>query len=160
MAKAKAESSFWGEMFQVRLFKPNQGRIVRQVTAVAAAASVRHRRPGGCEGRFSRRPPPGWGVFPETIADLICWSIPAVVAVIGCWLAFRLVNWPTFANFLISVEAEMDKVSWATWGYLKRATGVVLVTMIVLGAFLFVSDLLWHELFGLIGFLDLKAGGK
>jgi preprotein translocase subunit SecE len=75
-------------------------------------------------------------------------------------VAFRLVNWPNFANFLISVEAEMDKVSWASWDYLKRATGVVLVSMVVLGAYLFFCDIFWQQLFGFIGFLDLKAMGS
>ncbi len=33
---------------------------------------------------------------------------------VGLWLCFRLVNMPRFADFLIAVEAEMNKVSWPT----------------------------------------------
>jgi preprotein translocase subunit SecE len=148
MAKAKAETSLWMELLKGRLYKPNQGRVVRQVTAVSVA------------GVFVAA---GWRVYATILSDAddwLRWGIPSAIAIIGCWVAFRLVNWPNFANFLISVEAEMDKVSWASWDYLKRATGVVLVSMVVLGAYLFFCDIFWQQLFGFIGFLDLKAMGS
>jgi preprotein translocase subunit SecE len=135
-------------MLSARLFKPNQGRVVRQVTAVAVAVVF---------------VAAAWRLRVTIFSDAANWlslGVPAVAAVLGCWFAFRLVTWPRFANFLISVEAEMDKVSWADWGYLKRATAVVLVTMVVLGAYLFTWDILWQQLFGLIGFLDLNAIGS
>lgn len=148
MAKAKAEPTLWGEMLNVRRFKPNQGRVVRQVTGVAVAAV------------FVLI---GWRLHGTILADAEPWvrhTAAGVISVLGCWLAFRLVNWPTFANFLVSVEAEMDKVSWAGWDYLKRATAVVLVSMVVLGAYLFMCDIFWQQLFGAIGFLDLNALGS
>ena len=80
-----------------------------------------------------------------------------MIAVLGAWLAFRLIHWPRFANFLVSVQAEMDKVTWADWDYLKRATGIVLVTMLLLGVYLFGWDILWQKIFTFIGFLDLEA---
>ncbi|SFH58891.1 preprotein translocase subunit SecE [Planctomicrobium piriforme] len=148
MAKAKAESSFAATLVQPRVFKPNQGRIVRQVTfAVVAGVFVIG----------------AWRLHATILSDYasgVRWGVPTVVAVVGLWLAFALVNWPTFANFLISVEAEMDKVSWASLDYLKRATAVVLVTMLVLGAYLFFCDIFWQQLFGFIGFLDMSAPGS
>ena len=44
-----------------------------------------------------------------------------VLASLGLWVAFRLVNMPAFADFLIAVEAEMNKVSWPTRGELFRS---------------------------------------
>lgn len=35
----------------------------------------------------------------------------AGLGVVGIWFGYRLVNWPRFADFLISVEAELNKVS-------------------------------------------------
>ncbi len=35
------------------------------------------------------------------------------------WLAWRVVNVPSFADFLIATEAELNKVSWTT----RRAAG-------------------------------------
>ena len=32
----------------------------------------------------------------------------------GLWASYRLVNVPAVADFLIAVEAEMNKVSWPT----------------------------------------------
>jgi preprotein translocase subunit SecE len=145
MGKAKAETTLGTELLSSRLFKPNQGRMVRQGTAVAVAVLFLAA---------------AWRLRVTILSDAPQWlnlSLPAVVAVLGCWFAFRLVSWPRFANFLISVEAEMDKVSWASWRYLKRATGVVLVTMVVLAAYLFTWDIIWQQIFGFVGFLDLEA---
>ena len=46
---------------------------------------------------------------------------------------FRLVNLPKFADFLIAVEAEMNKVSWPTRTELFRSSVVVIVTILVSG---------------------------
>lgn len=147
MAKGNSET-LWGELLSARLFKPNQGRLVRQVTAITVAVIFLAA---------------AWRLRATILSDAPAWvnmGLPGAVALFGCWFAFRLVSWPRFANFLISVEAEMDKVSWADWEYLKRATAVVLVTMVVLGAYLFAWDIIWQQIFGFIGFLDLKALGS
>ena len=34
----------------------------------------------------------------------------------GLWIGYRVVNLPSFADFLIAVEAEMNKVSWPIAG--------------------------------------------
>ncbi|HWL09763.1 MAG TPA: preprotein translocase subunit SecE [Planctomicrobium sp.] len=141
MAKAKVETSFWGSMLQARLFKKSQGRIVRQVTFFAVASIFLIA---------------AWRLNSLILLDYasgIRWGVPAAVTALGVWFAYGLVNWPPFANFLISVEAEMDKVSWATWAYLKRATVVVLTTMFVLGAYLFICDIIWQQVFTFVGFL-------
>jgi preprotein translocase, SecE subunit, bacterial len=160
MAKAKAETSLWSELFQLRLFKPSQGRVVRQVTGFAVASVFVIA---------------AWRLYATVLSDigattnilgltvpgnLIRLGLPVVIALVGAWVSYRLVNWPTFANFLISVEAEMDKVSWASMDYLKRATAVVLVLMVFMGAYLFVCDLFWQQLFVWIGFLDSSVSGS
>ena len=145
MAKAKAETTLVSELLNHRLFKPNQGRVVRQVTAIAIAVVF---------------VVTGWRLKATILSDqssAVGYTVFGVIAAIGIWFAFRVVNWPPFANFLVSVEAELDKVSWADWEYLKRATAVVLVTMVALGAYLFFCDVIWQWFFGLIGFLDLTA---
>tara|TARA_R110002095_G_scaffold141809_1_gene122901 strand:- start:513 stop:866 length:354 start_codon:yes stop_codon:yes gene_type:complete len=73
------------------------------------------------------------------------------LAGIGFWLGFRLVNWPRFADFLISVEAELNKVSWPTQKELVRASIVVIFTILFLSAILFGYDALWRFVFGLLG---------
>jgi len=166
MAKAKAEPSLMGEMFQGRLYKPNQGRVVRQVTGLAvalifyAAAWRLHSTLLIDLGSTLFLGVPGTEVGMQISSSIVRLGVPILISLVGSWLAFRLMNWPPFANFLISVEAEMDKVSWANMEYLKRATVVVLVVMVFLGAYLFVWDILWQQLFMLIGFLDPSAAAS
>ena len=50
-------------------------------------------------------------------------SWPAPCCLVGVWLGYRLVNIPRFADFLIAVEAEMNKVSWPSRGELIRSVG-------------------------------------
>ncbi len=70
---------------------------------------------------------------------------------LGMWFGYRLVNWPQFADFLISVEAELNKVSWPTQKELVRASLVVIFTILFLSVILFAYDALWEFLFGLFG---------
>lgn len=66
--------------------------------------------------------------------------LPTAVLVLGAWAAFRIVNIPRFADFLISVEAEMNKVSWPSRGELWRASLVVIVVIFLLTTILFGYD--------------------
>jgi len=62
---------------------------------------------------------------------------------VGMWGAWRAVNYPGFADFLIATEAEMNKVSWSTRKRLVQDTIVVLVTVLLFTLFLLVIDQLW-----------------
>ena len=53
-------------------------------------------------------------------------------------MSYRVVNVPGFADFLIAVEAEMNKVSWPTRTELFRASMVVLILIFALAVVLFV----------------------
>ncbi|HJN66340.1 MAG TPA: preprotein translocase subunit SecE [Pirellulales bacterium] len=82
------------------------------------------------------------------------YSIPAAVLCLGLWIVYRVINLASFADFLISVEAEMSKVSWPTKTELVRGSIVVLITIIFLAVFLFMFDLAWATFFkglGIVG---------
>lgn len=70
---------------------------------------------------------------------------------IGAWIGYRLVNWPKFADFLISVEAELAKVSWPTQKELIKASLVVILTILMMSAILFLYDAVWRLLFQSLG---------
>jgi len=70
-------------------------------------------------------------------------TIPLLLAAAGLWLAFRIVNVPVFADFLIATEAELNKVSWPTRKSVVQDTIVVLTTVLMLTLFLFFVDLAW-----------------
>ena len=142
MAKSKNDSSYWSELLSLGLYKPKQGRLVRQLSGLAVALVVFLAAWTLSQGPLSEN------------GDAVRIGVPVAVSVVGAWFAFRLVHYSKFADFLISVEAEMDKVSWASKQELLRATIVVLVTMFFLGFVLLGFDLFWRWLFRLTGWLQ------
>lgn len=70
-------------------------------------------------------------------------GVLVLIVLASLWVAFRAVNVPSFAEFLIATEAEMNKVSWSTRKRLAQDTVVVLVTTLIMTLFLLVVDLFW-----------------
>jgi preprotein translocase SecE subunit len=81
------------------------------------------------------------------------YTLPLVIAALSLWLAWRIVNVPTFADFLIATEAELNKVSWTTRRRLIQDTIVVLVTVILTAVFLLAADAGWSAALKAIGVL-------
>lgn len=133
------------EMFAGSLYKQKQGRIVRQLTCLAIWLTLWL---GGWQF-YEVLNSGAWGVRENY--PILLYLGPAVMVVFGMWFAFRVVNWPKFADFLISVEAEMTKVSWPTKTELYRASMVVIFTMAFLAVLLFAYDLIWQAIFDVIG---------
>ncbi|MDA1051767.1 MAG: preprotein translocase subunit SecE [Planctomycetota bacterium] len=131
--KSMPMGSFWGDIFHVGLYKPSQGRITRQVTCavlwiVIALASLR---------------------LYQSLYQADVWQYvgPLALLVVGFWAGYRAVNFPKFADFLIAVEAEMNKVSWPSRGELIRSSVVVIFVIFMLAIVLFGYDVLWQYLF-------------
>jgi len=112
--------------------------VARQVTFAAMAAAI-------IAG--------AWRLNAVATTDMGRYFVPLGLLVGGLWICFRIVNLPRFADFLISVEAEMNKVSWPGRPELYRASLVVIVVIFLLAAVLFAYDFLldWllRILFGL-----------
>jgi len=86
----------------------------------------------------------------DTISTAVVakYVLPMIALGIGAWAAFRVVNIPRFAEFLISVENEMGKVSWPSRGELFRASLVVLVVIFLLTTILFTYDFVLKAIIG------------
>ena len=114
-------------MFNASRYKRSQGRIARQVTfgAIALGFAVA-----------------AWKMYGMAQDDVWRYGVPTLLLAAGTWVAFRIVNIPSFADFLISVEAEMNKVSWPGRSELWRASIVVIVVIFVLAAILYAYDLI------------------
>ena len=86
-------------------------------------------------------------------------TLPILLGAIVLWLAWRAVNVPTFADFLIATEVEMNKVSWSSRKRLVQDTIVVLVFVILMTLFLMVVDFFWGWLLSrdMIGVLPSKT---
>lgn len=144
MSKGKsiAAGGFVQELFQVGLYKRTQGRVTRQVTFVAFALIL-----GLAAWRMIAA---GSGASWFNYAEFV---LPGVMLVVGFWLSYRVVNLPRFADFLIAVEAEMNKVSWPSRDELVRSSIVVIVVIFSLMFVLFGFDLVWRFLFELMGII-------
>jgi preprotein translocase SecE subunit len=82
-------------------------------------------------------------LHPVTLLTGAKYAIPLLLMGLTLWVAWRAVNVPTFAEFLIATEAEMNKVSWTPKRRLAQDTVVVLTTTLLLALFLLVVDLFW-----------------
>jgi len=93
------------------------------------------------------------------VLSTVQYSSTILLAAACLWLAWRVVNIPSFADFLIATEAEMNKVSWSTRKRLIQDTIVVLVTVLLLTAFLLFVDLFWGWLLSreIVGVLPPKS---
>ena len=143
--------SFFPELFRFGLYKPAQGRIVRQVTffsvALLACLAIYELYASGWFNFLNAAVAEG-AVSGPNIGKML---FSFVLAGIGIWTAYRLVNYPLFADFLIAVEAEMNKVSWPTRDQLYRASVVVIFVIFSMAVLLFLFDILWTAVFEIIG---------
>ncbi|QDU30498.1 preprotein translocase subunit SecE [Anatilimnocola aggregata] len=144
MSKDKAASSMGlnlilSEFLSTGLYKRSQGRLARQITCVViwvvVAFGAWRLAEAGLQGQ----------------QNAVRYGIASAVLLAGLWIGYRLVNYPPFADFLIAVEAEMNKVSWPTWRELSRSTTVVIVLIIGLTAVLFALDAAWLGILTALG---------
>lgn len=158
MAKQKQvsgdQSSFWPELLRFGLYKPLQGRIVRQVTffaiVILTCLFAYEMYAGGWLDFLTNRTTSAEGIT-TTGPPVAKYGVGFLLAAIGGWFAYRIVNFPKFADFLISVEAEMNKVSWPTKEQLYRASVVVIFVIFAMALALFLFDIIWTALFEAIG---------
>ncbi|MCO6458406.1 MAG: preprotein translocase subunit SecE [Pirellulaceae bacterium] len=149
MSKQKTATTgmFLQELFQFGLYKRTQGRLTRQVTCgviwvtFALAAWRLWDFLNGTTLPSSLR----------AAEPFIEAGVPALLLGIGLWLGVRLVNLPRFADFLIAVEAEMNKVSWPSRPELIRSSLVVIFVIFAMAFVLFAFDVIWQFVFNWIG---------
>jgi len=169
-------SALWRDLFSMGFYKRSQGRIARQATFIVFAIVVALagwsllnymsdkvlpltdlmliETPQGQEptAELLQRIDSRRAMY-DMLNGYARYVVPMVVVFGGLWLAFRAVNIPRFADFLIAVEAEMNKVSWPSRGEMFRSAIVVIVTIFGLAFVLFGYDLIWQFGLHLLGVL-------
>jgi preprotein translocase subunit SecE len=135
------------ELFQLGIYKRSQGRIARQITfgAIWLLVAVGCWRLGEL---LQKNTGPGADLSSGVPMAVV---VPVALGLIGGWIAYRLVNLPSFADFLIAVEAEMNKVSWPTRSELVRSSIVVIFSILFLAAVLYGYDSFWAFLLSRLG---------
>ena len=109
----KLEEAGW---FDAKSYKRNQGIRVRRATIMgllllfgSGIYTMLHNRVIGDTNWVVSIP------FAETNVTLLPhlqYTVPVILGLLAIWFAWRIVNFPVFADFLIATEAEMNKVSW------------------------------------------------
>jgi preprotein translocase subunit SecE len=145
--RSRAVVGFVGNLLRADRYKPTQGKKARLWTALGLAAVVAA----------------GLSTFYNTVLGettlLVRFNTTVALGLLAAWLIWRAVEYPPFADFLVATEAEMNKVSWTNWDDLKRATVVVLATVLIISLFLLGVDVLWSKLLQLIGVLHFDGSG-
>jgi preprotein translocase subunit SecE len=62
-------------------------------------------------------------------------------------LIFWVINKPSVADFMISSEGEVKKVSWSSKKEIVASTFIVICVVVLLGAFLGITDLIFRMFF-------------
>jgi preprotein translocase subunit SecE len=149
-----ASESFASELFSARLYKPTQGRITRQITggvvwcAFAVAAWRWWLTAYGMDLLGSLA---GSKDGQDAVVNVLRWVLPGLLLAIGLWIGYRVVNFPRFADFLIAVEAEMNKVMWPSQDELVRSSVVVIILLLGFAGLMYAFDMLWVGVFWLMG---------
>ena len=121
-------TSFFANLVSTNLYKGSQGRITRRSTFIGLALVFLWRDQAlGAASNISA----------------------VVIMILGVWCSFRTINFPAFADFLVSVEAEMAKVSWPSKRELFANTKVVLIFMLLFILLIFAYDIVFRMIFGL-----------
>lgn len=137
--------------FNTTSYKRSQGQRVRRGTIlgilILAGCGIytllSHRTLSGGADNHWDIPIPFAGAMTWRLLPDVHFTVPILLALGALWMAFRIVNYPTFADFLIATEAELNKVSWTTRKRLVQDTIVVLTTVFLMTIFLFVVDVSW-----------------
>jgi len=156
---ARLEEQGW---FEAKAYKRSQGQMVRRGTIIGILTlagcgiftMLRHNTLAAAS-RDWRVVLPFTGGRSLTLLPALALTLPLLLAALSLWLAYRIVNLPVFADFLIATEAEVNKVSWTTRKRLIQDTVVVLVTVILLTVFLFVVDQAWAFVLTRIGVVQI-----
>jgi len=110
----------------MQIYKEGQGTWSRTITLIVSVAI------GALMAKQLH------GYFSGDIAPYVAsGAVLVVFAGIGGYLCFFNEK---IGQYLIETQTELKKVSWSPWGEVVNATGVVLVTVIVMGALLYGFD--------------------
>jgi len=133
-------------------FKPSQGKRVRRATMLGLIllagcgvyTLIHHQTLTTVAADWRLRLPFAGTRF--TILPDVRLTVPLLLSAVAFWLSYRVVHMPTFAEFLIATEAELNKVAWPSRKGLIQDTIVVLTTVVLLTLFLFAVDVAWGRI--------------
>ena len=112
------------------IYKRGQGKYTRLYSAFGGILIVGL----GCFQLYTKLQALDLGLWVETMVPVALFMILSV-------LVLWIVNRPTVADFMISAEGEMKKVSWSSRKEIAVSTFVVIVVVVGMAVLLGVTDL-------------------
>jgi preprotein translocase subunit SecE len=116
------------------IYKRGQGYYTRLYSALVMFVIVAF----GCYALHEKLR--GTNIWVETL-------VPAGLCVVFGLFIYWLMNKPNFADFLISAEGEIKKVSWSSRKEIIASTFIVIFVVVSLTVMLFAADFIFKYLF-------------
>ncbi len=117
-----------------KIYKRGQGYYTRLYSALSLFVIVAF----GCYALYSKLR--GTNIWIETF-------VPTGVCVVLGVLIYWLVNKPSLADFLISAESEVKKVSWSSRREIAVSTVIVIFVVATLAVMLYSADFIFKYVF-------------
>jgi len=124
------------------IYKRGQGKYTRLCSAFGIAVITAL----GCIQLYNKLQVVDWGLKPRD-AMWVNTMVPAALLVGLGFLIFWLVNKRVVADFMISAEGEMKKVSWSSRAEIAVSTFIVIVVVIFMAVLLWITDLSFELFF-------------
>lgn len=96
-------------------------------------------------------------VFVRRQSGVLWLGVCLIAVVLASVISVLFLNRPRWADFLISVQSEIDKVTWPSKAEVKRCTIVVLMLLFSMAGVVFVFDVIWQWVFRTVGFLQIYS---
>lgn len=130
------------------IYKSGQGYYTRLISAISAGVVVAI----GCFLLFQKLS--SVDIANANTRFLVQTLVPLAVFAGFAWLIFWLVNKPVVADFMISAEGEMKKVSWSSRKEIMVSTTVVIFVVIAMSALMAATDVFFQVFFRAIKVLQ------
>ena len=117
------------------IYKSGQGKNTRLCSAIAGAVLAGL----GCYRLYRELESATWGLSNKA-SMWIATMVPVVLFVALAFLIFWIMNKVSVADFMISAEGEMKKVSWSSRQEIQASTTVVIMVVIIMAMLLGAAD--------------------
>lgn len=123
---------------RLKIYKRGQGYYTRLYSALVAFAIVA----AGCYSLYRQLQGSG-NLWVQAF-------VPAGVCAGFSWLIYWIVNKPNIADFMISAEGEIKKVSWSSRKEITTSTMVVIFVVAMMACMLFLADAFFRFMFDIV----------
>jgi len=134
----------------LRIYKQGQGFYIRVGTAIGAGVLI----VAGAVFLYNELGGGGWMSRDSRHFLPIQWGVTTgFIVIMGAFIYWLVGRSRKINDFFIATEGEMKKVSWSTRKEVVRSTKVVIISVIILGVFLFLCDMIFILIFSSINVL-------